>query len=59
MADFIVTIDDKAHLLAEDETTVCGIVADPTTQWSREPQADPCPVCFPDLAPKPKAKAKK
>ncbi len=58
MDQVTVSLDALNHLIAENETTVCGL---PVPMGTVEiPGTNPCPVCFPDTvkAEKPKAKAK-
>ena len=59
MDQVTVSLDALNHLIAEDETTVCGL---PVPMGSSEIEGtNPCPVCFPDTvkADKPKAKTTK
>lgn len=56
MDQLTVSLDAQDHLIGENETTLCGLVVPMGS--SQLPDTDPCPVCFPDTAPKPKAKKK-
>ena len=57
MDQVTVSLDALNHLIAEDETTVCGL---PVPMGSSEIEGtNPCAVCFPDTAKAEKPKAKK